>query len=761
MAGGGISPTYNDLKPYHAVLWRLSDNVFLSDTLSPAEQSAVQQYVAGGGGFFLASMEQLTRLSATFKHDLLQVDSFIEDDTAPAAVGVTGNPLTAGMNMVLDYSSYQTESYQELGVPDDVSDTFTPTTNAVPILQDGFGGVIGLAYPKPGVAAGGRVVFLSIPLDAVPEGAAPNNRVTLMRNILNFLAPGEQGIGTIALNSTDFGLPSLIIIEVADSDLAGHGQFEVSITSTTEPGPHQVVLSETARRGVFQGSIALVATHGAFPAGELRAANGDAIVASYFDASSSRTLTATGRVDAIAPKISGVTSEPSYVDATIRWTTDEPADALVQYGESPLLGRSAYVAATGTSQEVFISGLRPNHLYYYQVTSRDVAGNVTVDDNRGSFYILQTLLPFSPPWSDDLEHGSGNWEVFTADESEGEWEYGTPQNELATSGHSGASAWGSNLHGQPVGYVESFLISPPIDLTSANNAVLQFYQNYDFTEGDADILHYGEVLIITNAAAAPVSIGDVTDFSSGWELATYDLKPYQGNLVYLVWHYVLFSFDNAPRGGWLIDDISVTASTVVQGSIRITNNLWQAGWTLTGQTTRTGQGVNTLLSNLPPGTYSISFNNVPYYTTPPAQSGTLNANSTLVFGANYTMVDVNHNGIPDSWEQQYFGDVSPNRTASTDTDHDGFTDAAEFAAGTNPTQPNSALRLSPPVVLGNGAKRLQWPTVVGHAYLVEGSSDGRTWVPLSGWMPAASTLTTFNPPTGPGSPYLFRLQVRP
>src|SRR6185295_4808551 len=59
MANGAPSPTLKDLRPYRVVCWRLSDNVFLGDTLSAAEQSAVQQYVQGGGSFFMASMEQL------------------------------------------------------------------------------------------------------------------------------------------------------------------------------------------------------------------------------------------------------------------------------------------------------------------------------------------------------------------------------------------------------------------------------------------------------------------------------------------------------------------------------------------------------------------------------------------------------------------------------------------------------------------------------------------------------------------------------
>ncbi len=58
------SPTVDDLRPFRIVIWRVSDNVFINNTLSAPEQSAVQQYVQGGGSFLMSSMEQLTRLSA-------------------------------------------------------------------------------------------------------------------------------------------------------------------------------------------------------------------------------------------------------------------------------------------------------------------------------------------------------------------------------------------------------------------------------------------------------------------------------------------------------------------------------------------------------------------------------------------------------------------------------------------------------------------------------------------------------------------------
>ena len=52
--------------------------------------------------------------------------------------------------------------------------------------------------------------------------------------------------------------------------------------------------------------------------------------------------------------------------------------------------------------------------------------------------------------------------------------------------------------------------------------------------------------------------------------------------------------------------------------------------------------------------------------------------------AKYALGDSDGDGMPDWWEQKYFGDLSHNGTA--DTDGDGLSDLDEFRYGTNPTK---------------------------------------------------------------------------
>ena len=122
-------------------------------------------------------------------------------------------------------------------------------------------------------------------------------------------------------------------------------------------------------------------------------------------------------------------------------------------------------------------------------------------------------------------------------------------------------------------------------------------------------------------------------------------------------------------------------------------------------------------------------------------------------------MDTNGNGLPDSWEQQYWGTNGASHNLFTDGDGDGFTDGAEFIAGTNPTLSSSRLRIS---MENNGMFLLKWPSVAGRIYQVQTTTDLVNWMPFSPWIQATAGTTSFSPalpPTGP--PHFYRVEVRP
>jgi hypothetical protein len=775
-------PGFDRLLPYPIVMWRINDSFNVqTDTIPLAQQNAIQQYLNSGGSFFMASMEILSRIGAVpFRTNVFQVGSFVsnpnpleqctdcdEDFGVPAIQSPETDPFFIGIMSSLDYTNYPYYDFLALGP--DFSDTFSPTTNGVTFLVESSSGKpCGVRYPRTGQDSTGRVVFCSFPLDTVPAtGLAPNNRGAFLRRVFQFLAPGFDGVGTVAFNQGRYRLPDLLTIEVADSDLAGVSSATAYVWSTSAPSPIPVMLHETPRRGVFRGFIPLSTNQPS--SNHLYAQHGDQVFARYFDESGGLNVETFAFVDAVPPTITiPVTAEPEYEHAVVSWQTSEPCDALVQYGESALLGKTAASRELQIDQEIRLTGLTPDRTYYFRVISRDAAGNAVVDDNNGELFTFRTLTPVAVPFVDSLDGGTTNWSVFSDEDSQFQWRLGTPNNGVQTSAHSGDKAWGSTLYEETADFIDTFLISPAIDLRGGNLATLKFWHSYDFTDKTQfDVYQFGELLIVTNSATQPVPDAALTlaiyEDSNGtsWEEEEIDLSPYVGRVIFLVWHHYLLSLEPFTRSGWLVDDISVTVSNVPVGVIQVSNNLGQASFTLSGPVSRNGQGLGARFTNMPVGSYTATFAPVPFYNTPTPQTQMLDADATITFVGNYTFPDANANGISDLWEMQYFGNIS-SRDCSTDSDGDGFPDCAEFVAGTNPTMADSSLRLQSPAVESGSQLHFNWTASMGHLYQLQGTSDLQNWIPLSPWMRANDTSQSIMVPMpGPGEFSFFRLQVQP
>ena len=246
-------PQLADLQPYPVVIWRLTDDEIYygvdedglpdptatNNTVNPPQQFMIQSYLNGGGSFFLASMGVLSQVSdGPFRRNVLQVAGFVQNPDPPLACddcdedfgvpAILGAPVSvaAGMNVTLDYGSYPSfdDGFGDFFGPD-FSDTFTPSSDSTAVtFESASGKPCGMSYPNLGVDSPGRAVFLSFPFDAIPtNGAAPNNAISLLRNIVNFLAPGANGQGVVFLDSSVYTTNDAVIVEVGDSDLAGTG----------------------------------------------------------------------------------------------------------------------------------------------------------------------------------------------------------------------------------------------------------------------------------------------------------------------------------------------------------------------------------------------------------------------------------------------------------------------------------------------------------------------------------------------------------
>ncbi len=94
--------------------------------------------------------------------------------------------------------------------------------------------------------------------------------------------------------------------------------------------------------------------------------------------------------------------------------------------------------------------------------------------------------------------------------------------------------------------------------------------------------------------------------------------------------------------------------------------------------------------------------------------------------------DSDHDGLPDDWELAYFNGLQ--RDGTSDYDEDGLTDAAEFQAGTDPTNAGSILRVITLSSPQSGPVQIFWSAVSGKTYRVQfkATVSDPTWTNLDG-----------------------------
>lgn len=93
--------------------------------------------------------------------------------------------------------------------------------------------------------------------------------------------------------------------------------------------------------------------------------------------------------------------------------------------------------------------------------------------------------------------------------------------------------------------------------------------------------------------------------------------------------------------------------------------------------------------------------------------------------------DRNHDGLPDDWQILYWGaDSSTWPAPSADADGDGASNLAEFLAGTDPSNAESALRVS--IAPTTGGLLVQWNALPGSIYQLQTSGDLKSWSDAAG-----------------------------
>lgn len=745
----GSLPLLEDLIAYDAVIWRLNDMNYLdlvSTYLIPAENlEAIVAYVQRGGAFFLSSMEILSWGSPAFQNQVLHVASYTEDTEAPFILGVPGSSIGNSVDLWLDYSEFpRISDFYELGP--DLSDTFVVGEGASAVFH-GELGAVGVQYPSSSVeATSGRTVFFSFPIDAIPmEGDFPNNRVEIFRRVLQFLCPGLDGYGSLAFTDSAYTVPSLATIELADSDLAGMDGVAIQVYTDSDAEKRELKLLPSVYPGVFRGFIALKDL-GQVPSEEyLRAADGDFLYAEYLDESQGRTEKIQVEIDTIAPTISETSIELDYMDGKISWLTDEMSDSLVEFGETPSLGRSVYNEVFTYTHSLTITKLLPDKVYYFRVSSRDAAKNTSCDDNAGKLYLLKTPAPLSLPWEDDFETENSLW-LTMSDSSTLDWgnasiwERGTPSPALADvvpGAYSGSSCYGINLQASHDEVSIAALFSPALYIPEGTQATLSFMTAYDMIiREESVLLNAGELSITADNGLNWVTLDSFADDSTGgqWEEVEVDLSRWAGSTVRFQWYYNFLSIGSDQIPGWYIDDVSVRVENSGKGELRVVSNLSAGQWKLSSAEDPlfdlSGGGLSYSAFIPTDCDYTLSWEEVPWHITPQSETKTLapEAGSVLFEGV-YSINDENKNQIADEWEEFFFEKLLSPGEEKEDSDGDGLRNQDEFWAGTDPLNPASNLKLFTRFEGEDSQLSLVWLGVKGKSYQLQSSIDLKEWSP--------------------------------
>jgi len=236
------------------------------------------------------------------------------------------------------------------------------------------------------------------------EGVIVNNPgvgVWTLRVLANDVPAGPQPYSIAVVGGLDIGYGRVMLdrhsykesdtVNVRVVDLGAIGPLTVSMTSTTEPWPEDITLTETgAGTGVFAGSIQ-TSFGTPLPDGILEVSDGDTIWAQYTDPNPPHDSFAHATIDALKPmiydvRVTGITSST----ATITWKTNIPADSTIIYGAVLPIANVKSTSELMISHSIILVNLQTATLYFFDVQSTDARGHNTTDDNGGQHYAFKT-----------------------------------------------------------------------------------------------------------------------------------------------------------------------------------------------------------------------------------------------------------------------------------------------------------------------------------------------------------------------------------
>ncbi|MEE4299076.1 MAG: hypothetical protein V2J24_06510, partial [Pseudomonadales bacterium] len=237
--------------------------------------------------------------------------------------------------------------------------------------------------------------------------------------------------GQVAIDLTTYSCADAMSFRVTDLDLnldsGAIDTYTLLVTSSTETTAEVVLVTETdVNSSKFTGSIPTALGAAVNGDGVLQIVDGDVITVTYQDTDDGTGAPAINFDTAIAdcggPSVSALRVD-TITDqrATVRWTTAEPADTVVEWGTTPALGNTATATALTTGHSVVLNQFSDCGEVFFRISSTDEFGNTLALDNEGAPFSFNLGTVPGLYYRNTFENGASDWTL------QGEWETGDPQ----------------------------------------------------------------------------------------------------------------------------------------------------------------------------------------------------------------------------------------------------------------------------------------------------------------------------------------------
>ena len=194
--------------------------------------------------------------------------------------------------------------------------------------------------------------------------------------------------------------------------------------------------------------------------------------------------------------------------------------------------------------------------------------------NNESCKTLDTLMLYSPTWSDNFNGANLGWYTENYGDSYTNWQFGTPNYGTTNNAHSGIKCWDINLSSAYGWNAHTVLYSPEFDLTGISACKISFWLNYKTESGwDGTRIEYsinhGDTWQVMGSLNDPISFNWYNDsainssllpawtnISSGWEKSSYVLYQAIGQSSLRI-RFIFTSDNNLNDDGFSMDDFSI------------------------------------------------------------------------------------------------------------------------------------------------------------------------------------------------------------